>query len=208
MKKVLFTISLALMCALFSTKSNAQISIGVNGAFHMPMGDFAKEPKDGGAGMGMGFGGGLCGKYFLNESMAVGAGFDYLMGASVTSKGFKFSMIPIYATFEYYFGKEGFKPYAGLDLGLYMMTTTIPEQTITVSFGGFSSSVTTPEVSASESKIGFAPKVGFNYGLSSQLDLNFHAKYTMVMTEGSSLSMIGASIGLFYNLGNFFLQQS
>ena len=179
MKKVL----LALAVVMFAFSVNAQVKIGVSGGIALPMGDFGTAYK-------MSFGGGVTAKKMLGDKMAIGLGLSYIMlsptdemkaaygGADVTT-----SYMPINASFTYYFATEGFKPYAGIDLGYYMFRS---------SYGG---------LTVSTSDIGFAPTVGFEYGFSDKMALDVNAKYHYIMTEGSASSMVGVNVGLVFALG-------
>lgn len=175
MKKLL----LAVAVVMFAMSANAQLKLGVSGGLALPMGDFGDAAK-------MGFGGGVSGKYMLNEKMALGLGVGYYSFSAKDDAGgsdLSFSIMPITAIFNYYLATEGFKPYVGADLGFYSFKTK---------FMG---------ISASVSKLGFAPTVGFAYGLSDKMDLDVNAKYNYITTEGSATSYIGINVGLSFALG-------
>lgn len=169
-------ITLFVAVALIAISASAQIKINAGLNLLSPMGDFGDAFK-------MSYGFNVGGKYMLNDKMAVGANLAYIMLQPETKvSGVTYSLMPIAANFTYYFGTEGFKPYAGIDLGYY---------TNKVSGGG---------ISISTSDLGFAPTVGFEYGLSDKLGLDVNAKYHYIMTEGDASSAFGINVGIYYNL--------
>lgn len=179
MKKLL----LAAVVVLFSLGASAQFKLGVSGGLGLPMGDF-------GDGYKMGFGGGVAGKYMLNEKLAVGLNIGYYSFTAKDEFGgsdVKFSAMPITGLINYYFATEGFKPYVGADLGFYSCKSK-------TNFMGV-------DFSATATKFGFAPTVGFAYGLSDKMDLDVNAKYHFISTEGSSTSFLGINVGLIFALG-------
>jgi outer membrane protein W len=92
--------------------------------------------------------------------------------------------MPISLTGSYFFSEEGFKPYAGLGLGMYMNS---------FSGGG--------ESESGDSKIGFAPMAGFQYMFNDNLGLDVNLKYHYIMTEEEATTAFGANVGLVYNIG-------
>ncbi len=169
-------ITLAVAVVLFAFVANAQIKLMGGASLLSPMGDAADMFK-------LSYGFNVGGKYMLNDKMAVGANIGYIMMQPKEKiDGVTFSMMPIAGSFTYYFGTEGFKPYAGVDLGYY---------TTKISGGG---------MSVSESDLGFAPTVGFEYGFSDKLGLDVNAKYHYIMTEGDATTALGINIGVYYNL--------
>jgi outer membrane protein W len=177
--KTLIKISAICALVLFSFTANAQMKIGVGGGIGLPMGDFGDVFK-------MGFGGGVSGKYMLNDNLALGVGIGYMTFSAKDEFGgsdYKYSVIPITASVAYYFATEGFKPYVGADFGMYM------------------GKVKTPVGDASGSDLGFAPTVGFEYDLSESMALDVNAKYNYIMSEGSATTILGVNVGLVFALG-------
>lgn len=174
-------ITLAVAVVLFAFVANAQIKINAGAGLVLPMGTFGDAYK-------MGFGGYVGGKYMLNDNMAVGAtiGFASLKPTSdyetLFGDDIKYTLIPVAANFTYYFGTEGFKPYAGVDLGYYVMKAKIMG------------------ISVSTNEIGFAPTLGFEYSFSDKLGLDVNAKYHYIMTEGDASTAVGVNVGIVYNL--------
>jgi outer membrane protein W len=176
MKKAIM--AFAAIVALSFSQANAQIQIGASGGINKILGDAGEFYK-------MGFGGGLDARYFINPKLAVGLNFSYLMhGWDVEGADASFNLMPISLTGSYFFSEEGFKPYAGLGLGMYMNS---------VSGGG--------ESESGDSKIGFAPMAGFQYMFNDNLGLDVNLKYHYIMTEEEATTAFGANVGLVYNIG-------
>ena len=169
-------ITLVAAIILFAFGVNAQIKLNAGASLVLPMGDFGDAFKTS-------FGFNVGGKYMLNDKMAVGANIGYVMLQPETKiSGVTYSMMPIVGSFTYYLGGEGFKPYAGIDLGYYI---------IKASGGG---------ISISTSDFGFAPTVGFEYGFSDKLSLDVNAKYHYIMSDPDASSAVGIIIGIAYAL--------
>ena len=95
--------------------------------------------------------------------------------------------MPFTGSFTYYFAGEKLKPYAGADLGFYTFKSK-------VDFMGASAS-------SSDSYFGFAPTVGFEYGLTDNIALDVNAKYNYIMSDNDATSIIGINFGIIYTLG-------
>ena len=173
MRKLMTILLAIVLIAGFTTTSKAQISIGANVGLAMPMGDWSD-------GYNMGFGGSANGEYALNDNMSLGLNIGYYSFGGKTD-GYSWSFIPIVADFKYSFMTEGFMPYAGLGLGMFMGTSK-------VDFMGIS-------MSASESKFGFVPTAGFWMGDSFKWGASL--KYNIV----SDVSYLGINVGIIYPLG-------
>lgn len=183
--------------------SNAQIAIGLTGGMGLPMGDMSNKDK---TNLGSGFGGGLTGRYFLNDNMAVGVNLSYFsFTVNDVPSGFtaSYSNLPITAAFDYYFMDEGFKPYVGLEAGFI-------NASYKTSGGG-------ADISFSKGGLLVAPVVGFAYGVNDNIELMLNAKYMYGMTSGkqdvtvsgTSVSVetydatfLNVNLGVSYRLGN------
>jgi len=183
--------------------SNAQIAIGLTGGMGLPMGDMSNKDK---SSLGSGFGGGLTGRYFLNDNMAVGVNlsfFSFTVNDVPSGITASYSNLPITAAFDYYFMDEGFKPYAGLEAGFI-------NASYKTSGGG-------AEVSFSKGGLLVAPVVGFAYGINDNIDLMLNAKYMFGMTSGKQdvsvsgttvnvetydATFLNINLGVAYKLGN------
>ena len=183
--------------------SNAQITIGLTGGFASPMGDMSDKNK---TNLGSGFGGGLTGRYFLNDNMAVGVNlsyFSFTVNDVPSGNSASYSNMPITAAFDYYFMDEGFKPYAGLEAG-----------TINASYKASANGL---DISFSKGGLLVAPVVGFAYGINDNIDLMLNAKYMYGMTSGKQnvtvsgltgsvetydATFLNINLGVSYKLGN------
>jgi len=158
----------------------------------------------------IGFGGGLNAKYMVNKNIGVGLGAGYytfgaksehlneLKNELIDENGVgnidnikdNFAIIPIVGKFSYYFGQNAFKPYVGVDLGLYMLRESLNAES-----DGQSGSN-----SSSTNKFGFAPVIGFEYALSNNLGLDVNVKYHEIFSDGSNgISSLGVNVGLVYS---------
>ncbi|MDP4209337.1 MAG: OmpW family outer membrane protein [Bacteroidota bacterium] len=179
MKKLFLIVAVA----FFAISVNAQIKLGANLGLSLPTGDFADACKTG-------FGGSIMGKYAFSDKMAVGLNIGYYANKAKDGVGgsdVTFSYTPITASFQYFLGTEGFKPYVGADLGFYAAKFKVSS------------------VSVSQTVFGFAPVVGFEYGLSESLSLDVNAKYHLV-SKASDISdkafnFVGINVGILYSLG-------
>ncbi len=158
-KLVTLMIAIALVVG-FTSESKAQLNFGATAGIALPMGDWSD-------GYNMGFGGMLEGDYFIQDNISLGANIGYYIFSGKTEEvmGFEidfpnFSMIPIVVKGDYYFATEGFMPYGGLGLGIFIASTEEYEQEIT--YGGYSQKVVVE--SQSDSEFGFSPHVGFLSG--------------------------------------------
>jgi outer membrane protein W len=202
-KTILKMIAVAGIVAGSVFTSNAQIAIGLTGGFASPMGDMSNKDK---GSLGSGFGGGLTGRYFLNDNMAVGVNLSYFsftvndVPSGITAS---YNNMPITAAFDYYFIDEGFKPYAGLEAGFINAS--------------YKTSANGTDINFSKGGLLVAPVVGFAYGINDNIDLMLNAKYMFGMTSGKQdVTVSGTSIsvdtydatflnfnlGVSYKLGN------
>lgn len=202
-KTIIKMIAVAGIVAGSVITSSAQIAIGLTGGLGLPMGDMSNKDKER---LGSGFGGGLNGRYFLNDNMAVGVNLSYFsfsvndVPSGITAT---YSNLPITAAFDYYFMDEGFKPYAGLEAGFI-------NSFYKVSGGG-------AELSYSKGGFLVAPVIGFAYGINDNIDLMLNAKYMYGMTAGTQdvdvsgvkvkaesydATFLNVNLGLAYRIGN------
>jgi hypothetical protein len=184
MKKLMTIVLAVVLIAGFTSTSNAQISIGAKAGIALPMGTF-------GDAVGMGFGGSAIGEYAINENMAVGLNVGYYTFGGKTIGTIdlpSFSVIPILADFKYFFQTEGFRPYVGAGIGMYMSSQTVPAITLM----GITLS---PETTVSNSDFGFEPKVGFWMGDGFQYGASIG--YNIV----SNANHLGINVGFIYPLG-------
>lgn len=170
MKKLtLLALSLPLAMTFGINEANAA-GLGVHGTFALPTGDFGDLA-------GVGFGGGVSWTRELNNKMTYGGKVSYLTFGSEKIGPFEYSysMIPVVAKANYYFGgNEEMRFYGSLSAGYYFVSVDFDN--------GFGSS------SSSSGEIGFAPGVGMEMG-----KLDFNAEYHLV--DGSNLTYFGINVG-------------
>ena len=201
MKQLVKVFVAAALCLCVSGAINAQIKLGLSPGIQLPLGDF-------GDAVNLGFGGGISGEYLVTENIGVGLNVGYFtFSGKDLPAGYKdsYSIIPITLDGKYYFMTEGFKPYGGLDLGLYMLGNKWETPEENLGFG-----VVIPAESKSETKsyFGFAPVVGVQYDLTDNLALDLNLKYNYVLSgekvEGEKtpdFTSFGINVGIVYTIG-------
>lgn len=105
---------------------------------------------------------------------------------------------------QYYFSNNTFRPFAGLGLGIYSLAAV--KASASSGLGGSTSSAT---VSASSSKFGFYPRLGFDLGhFTMQVEYNIvpSTKSQVVLTTGTATSesknnYLGIKAGFFFGGG-------
>jgi opacity protein-like surface antigen len=181
MRKTLILFVAFIGLIVFNTQ--AQINVGATVGVQIPTGSMAD-------GMKTGFGFDLLGKYMLNDNLAVGLdvgwarfGAEDLEYEDVEASG---SFIPITALAEYHFGTGKVKPFAGIDLGLYIFKAKVSSQ-------GYS-------VSTSDSYFGFAPLAGIEYDIKDNLAFTANLKYNYILIEEDDGSYLGINVGMIFKL--------
>ena len=144
-----------------SGSTNPKLKLGLNGGLLYPTGEGSK----------IHFGGGISGEYLAAPNIGIGLSAGYYAyqlaaeGAKLTS-----SFMPVALNGKYYFLTENIQPYAGVDVGLYIIGAKL-------SYGGESES-------GSKSYFGLAPVVGSQFKLSNSLALDVNAKENIIFLEG------------------------
>ncbi len=160
MKKLFFTMSLLCLMAMANI-SKAQFMLGVNTNAALSLGS-------GGA---FGYGLGISGHYLANDNIALGGSFQYGSGyfSSLMGSGL------------YFFSRDTFKPYAGLEGGAYLL--------------GLGSGY-------SFTRFGFAPVLGAAYEIADNLDVTASLRYNVIFLGSGTTgtySYLPIQIGIFYN---------
>lgn len=175
MKKFIITISI--LAGFLVNPAYSQLQIGGQIGPQIPIGDL-------GDGVNASIGLNVSGKYFIQENMAIGLNLGkhwFGTGSSHASV----SVMPITGLFEYYLGSSEFKPYVGMDLGLYIVKSKF-------SWGS-------QKYSASKAYFGFAPKMGLSYNILDNIaataDVKFH-----FMTTDPMANYIGINLGIAVDL--------
>ncbi|MCF8228013.1 MAG: outer membrane beta-barrel protein [Bacteroidales bacterium] len=188
-KLVTLMIAIALVVG-FSSESKAQLNMGVTAGIALPMGDWSD-------GYNMGFGGMLEGDYFLQDNIALGVNIGYYAFSGETVGNFdmpNMSMIPILVKGDYYFQSEGFMPYGGASLGIYIANSEDLEYTYIDPWSG--QEVTQVVETESDSEFGFSPHVGFLTG--DNIKFGAEVAYTII----SDANHLNASVRVLIPLGN------
>lgn len=169
MKKLLTIIGLTTSMAIFVNNAKAQkISVGANFGFLKP------SNVEGHMGIM------LQAKYSLNDNMRLGINLGYYFKSySLGESSIKSILSPYTATFEYLFSTEGFKPYAGLDLGVYRWV------------------VSGEGLAIGASNFGIAPTLGTDYDISEKFGINANFKYNYIMTQVASTGAISFNAGIY-----------
>lgn len=188
--KKFFTIVALCTATFFSvSESKAQFSLGVQASAALPMGAF-------GDGYGTGFGGLLTGYYGLSKNLMINFQTGYITFSAKegsSSADATFNVIPINVGGRYLLSEASFRPYVGLDLGMFSSTSKM-----TIKSPGFPPFIPASEqtVEASSTDFGIAPNLGAFIKMGESMDLDITAKYNMIMTEGESTSFIGINAGV------------
>lgn len=163
-----------IICTVLTTYSfsNAQFSLGISGSPAFPLGNFGNVANTG-------FGFNADAKYAVNENILVGASIGYnQFGASLAGfnlnnvfNNIDFTIVPILASVDYLLATEDFKPYIGVDAGVYNASLDL---------GIFD---------VSQASFGLAPKLGFMYAINDQLDFNADIKYHLIYADFSVLGV-------------------
>ncbi|MCL2328165.1 MAG: porin family protein [Bacteroidetes bacterium] len=188
-KNVFFLVVLSLFVGGFA---NAQVKLGANFGLQFPLSinNFVEAKYD------MGFGGNITGEYMVTKNIGTGLGFGFYYLGEIKGhynyidhcepcKGCydkDITMMPVTASGYYYFRKKSFKPYAGVELGVYMMRVSYE-------------SVYDAET---ETHFGFAPVVGAQYDLFKSFGLNVNLKNNFT-SGGTCVTSI--NIGIVYSFG-------
>jgi hypothetical protein len=196
MKKILIIVSVLLVINTFTSVSYAQLSIGAKIGTGMPVGSFGQKYN-------MGFGGFANISYSINDKMQLGfnAGY-YYFGGTDFPKGTEPSanIMPIFLDYKYYFNTEGFLPYAGLGLGMFITKTSITSPAADAVYVG--GALLTPakikEIkTTSAAKFGLAPTLGFWVG--SDIKWGAGITYNIVFSEANFVSI---NAGVCFPVGN------
>jgi len=163
-----------------------QISIEISPGIQYPLGTFGKEA-------GLGFGGSVSGEYLIVPNVGVGINIGYNSFSQKDHLGIKFSSLPITLNGKYYFATDKFRPYIGVDVGVFIMGQSI-------SYGS-PAGIDSESGSSSVVDLGLAPILGFKYNLSGNLALDVNLKFTHTFDQGLPTSTVGLNVGIVYFLG-------
>ncbi len=159
MKKNLSFFIVAALSLFVCGMANAQVKLGANFGVQIPVGDS-------GDGYNAGFGGNIGGEYLITEHIGANLNLGFYSFGIKGSGMFgvddeSATAIPITLGGSYYFLTDGLKPYAGLDLGVWMLGSTM-------------------EGAETNAYFGFAPVVGVQYAFNDNWALNGNLKFNYV----------------------------
>jgi opacity protein-like surface antigen len=221
-RTTLVILALIFSCGFLSAQTN--FSIGVNGAYLSPTGDFGNLYKSG-------FGGLACLTYNVTENiqLSLGTGYsrfsfnndqynqmlrdfysDYGTPPTVNISS-NLKIIPVMLGGKYFFTNTAFKPYAGLDLGLHIVSV----DGATIKVNGQTLDAVKGE---SKAATAWGLAVGFLYKVAPKINLDVNAKingdnletgtnfstsgsgYSSSQSSNSTVTFISVSAGLLFEL--------
>jgi opacity protein-like surface antigen len=195
MKKILIIVSVILMISTYTSNSYAQFSIGAKAGVAMPVGSFGQF-------VNMGFGGMISATYSINDKIEIGfntgmyvfKGTDFPVDTKPSA-----NVMPVVADFKFYLSSDGFKPYAGLGLGMFLTTNSITTPAKPAEFvgGALKSPATNLEIhKTSSAKFGVAPSLGFMIG--DELKWGACVIYNITFSDANFVSI---NFGISYPIG-------
>lgn len=140
---------------------------------------------DGGEGLNTGWGAAATFYYQLltrQTFISLSAGYNEF---GIDGSNASITVIPLLVGLRYNFALTGFQPYIGAEIGIYMQSLSVSDNTVSVD--------------VSESDAGIAPKVGFRYPLAPGFDFDASLKYHNVFAD-ESFSFIGINVGVAYTI--------
>ena len=175
MKKV----SILMLATLLSYGAFSQFQIGASGSYLKGTGDNNRSL----------WGGGLTGKFFLGNNIALGAGFRVLPkieksstgavgGSTVTTSD---NLSQVFGSLDIFLNskKKAVQPYFGVDAGISNSNRTILVSGTGSGLGSFENN---------ETFFYLAPKLGVNIGLSPAVGIFGQASYGLTFGNGEDLN--------------------
>ncbi len=191
MKKIFKFFIVAALLLFTGNVANAQLKLGANFGVQVPVGDY-------GDGFKTGFGGNIGGEYLITERIGANLNFGFyslgIKGTGLLGVGDESAtVIPITLGGSYYFMTDKLKPYAGLDLGVWMLGSTM-------------------EGAETNAYFGFAPVAGVQYEFNDNWALNGNLKFNYVLSgeeeelvgmvlETPDFTTFGINVGIVYTFG-------
>lgn len=178
MKKI-NTIVCAVLMIAGTQQASAQISLGLNAGMLSTTGNSPNNVNYPGFT--------ISGKYGINDNIRAGLSIStfskkttyvagpFTPGYTVTSR-----ISPITLTGEYLFLTDAFRPYAGLNIGLYTNRVNV-----------------NPGSNSSETGVGIAPVIGADYKFNENLFVNLNIRYHLVF-ENPTSKLFSSEIGIGY----------
>jgi len=188
MKKLIFLLVLTFLIS----NIQAQVKVEVGPQFGGPMSDDFRST----------IGGDINVNYMLTSQIAIGAtmGYHHIIMADnwkeiwyekwgTVYTDANYNLMPIRATFTYYFNESNLKPYLGFEAGMNKKTGYYTYY--------YDSYYGDERIDDSETSFAFAGQAGLEIGLGKACAIDLNLKY-----NSSNLSYISGKIGLVFTLGN------
>lgn len=177
--KTINTIVYAVLMIAGTQRASAQLSVGVNAGILSTTGNSPNNVNYPGFT--------IYGKYGINENIRAGLSISTFCkkttypGGPITPTFIVTNRIsPITLTGEYLFLTDAFRPYAGLNLGLYTNRVNI-----------------NPGSNSKETGFGIAPVIGADYKFNENLFINLNFRYHLVLEDPTS-KLFSSEIGIGY----------
>lgn len=174
--RLFFLSSVAIFLGAYSHAQT--IAIGGTVGYQLPMGDLSGYYTPG-------FGLSVSGHYMLQENISVGGSIGYYSLTGLKdgfSDDYKISFIPIVGDIKFYLMPRPFRPFVGIDAGIYETKEVLTFDTYAYT------------------NLGLAPTVGFFYALTDQVDLTANLKYNAVLNSDNPAPYLGLNAGVFLNI--------
>lgn len=178
MKKI-NTIVCAVLLLAGTQQASAQISVGLNAGMLFITGNSPYNLNYPGFT--------IYGKYGINENIRAGLSIStfsekttYALGPFNTVFEVTDRISPITLTGEYLFLTDAFRPYAGLNMGLYTNRVNV-----------------NPGNNSSETGFGMAPVIGADYKFNENLFINLNFRYHLVFDNPTN-KLFSSEIGIGY----------
>jgi len=193
MKKIFFT-ALILFSFISLQAQRNPMSVGVNAAVSIPMGDFNDV-----ATMGFGLNGTFL--YGVSEVFEVGGSVGFISwdGDKVEIESTSVeatessTTIPILAGIRYYFPQRNLKPYATAELGMHVFTSSATETIV----GGAAPVTTKGETNV---YFGYSLGGGAVYEVSKGFNVDGNLKYNIISGDPDSFSHLTLQVGVLFGI--------
>lgn len=173
---------------LFSSPSDAQLRVAVQGTSVVPTGELETYTE-------VGYGGSVVISYYpvtTDFEFTLSSGF-YLAGLKENLPGYDFDIefLPVALGLRYNFGDVNLIPFAGAEAGYYKS-----KYILLIKSPILGNSLTETR----EWNFGYAPYLGFRMNLSEALDFEVSAKYNVIITKYIGRGFINIMSGIAYRL--------
>ena len=150
--------------------SSPKFSTGINLGLLIPLASGSRSQ----------FGGNLGVKCDLNNKIRIGVNVGYYYNDTLSFSKVTYT-VPMMGSVEYSFSPNALSPYAGADIGYYLLGN----------FNNVSGTIL-------KGQLGISPVIGLNYNFSEKLLINCNFKYHFIISDTDLSSMIGLNVGIGY----------